>query len=415
MDETLGFLDRVRDAIDLSIVDFYKLDAWTNIIPASWKTEELTSLSVTDLIGLPSTVLGSPTPSRRHEEFFTCIWMHSMAERFAYAQYGLSSVRAKNEKKGDKKRHEVDELSARIGEICHTSRIQRVFDFGAGQGYLSQILASEPWSLEVTALERDDGQCHGSIERSSWIPKVTVRQLNITRDTDYREIYDGNTRSCFCSLHACGSLSCHMLRMFVRNPAAISLVNVGCCYNLIEEEDFPMSRGLSKGLEAFPDLKRVLKDRTAKMLACQSAWRWHKEPVSTERSFRANHYRAMLEIVLAGLGIGTESRRLGGFPTSALKSFDAYCRVAFKRLELPYDEALVDEVRTVYDTDVNFRRLSLVWTMRALLGAVLEALIMKDRKAFLEENLPDENAWVGCVPVFDPMLSPRNIAIMAGK
>jgi hypothetical protein len=123
----------------------------------------------------------------------------------------------------------------------------------------------------------------------------------------------------------------------------------------------------------------------------------------------------MLEIVLAGLGIGTESRRLGGFPTSALKSFDAYCRVAFKRLELPYDEALVDEVRTVYDTDVNFRRLSLVWTMRALLGAVLEALIMKDRKAFLEENLPDENAWVGCVPVFDPMLSPRNIAIMAGK
>lgn len=413
MEETICFLDRFRDAIDLSIVDFYKLDAWNNIIPASWKTEELTSLSVNDLIGLPSTILGGSDPLR-HEEFFNSIWIHSMPERFAYAQYGASSVRARNEKKGDKKRHEVDELAARIGEICHTSGIQRVFDFGAGQGYLSQTLASEPWCISVTALERDDGQCHGSIERSSLIPNVIVRQVNITRDTDYREVDDGESRSCFCSLHACGSLSCHMLRMFVQNQAAVSLVNVGCCYNLIEEEDFPMSKELALGLKAYPSLERVLRDRTAKMLACQNAWRWHKEPVSTERSFRSNHYRAMFEIVLDRLGIDAKSRRLGGFPTSALKSFDAYCRVAFKRLELPYDEAMVDDVRTAYDTDINLRRLSLVWTMRALLGAALEALTMTDRKIFLEENLPKET-YVSCVPVFDPMLSPRNIAIMATK
>lgn len=205
-----------------------------------------------------------------------------------------------------------------------------------------------------------------------------------------------------------------MLRMFVQNQAAVSLVNVGCCYNLIEEEDFPMSKELALGLKAYPSLERVLRDRTAKMLACQNAWRWHKEPVSTERSFRSNHYRAMFEIVLDRLGIDAKSRRLGGFPTSALKSFDAYCRVAFKRLELPYDEAMVDDVRTAYDTDINLRRLSLVWTMRALLGAALEALTMTDRKIFLEENLPKET-YVSCVPVFDPMLSPRNIAIMATK
>ena len=175
-----------------------------------------------------------------------------------------------------------------------------------------------------------------------------------------------------------------------------------------------MSEELIGSLEGFPSLKRILRDRTAKMLACQAAWRWPKEPVKSELSFKSNHYRAMLEVVLSRIEGINELPRLGGFPTSALKSFDGYCRIAFERVQLPFEEALVEEVRIAYDTEANLRRLALVWTMRALLGAVLEAVIIQDRVAFLRETLP-EGSRVDCVPVFDPVQSPRNLAIMARK
>ncbi|KAL0914454.1 hypothetical protein M5K25_014802 [Dendrobium thyrsiflorum] len=53
------------------------------------------------------------------------------------------------------------------------------------------------------------------------------------------------------------------------------------------------------------------------------------------------------------------------------------------------------------------------WSLRASLGPLLETYILLDRLLFLQEH--DNFAEVELVPLFDPTLSPRNVAIVARK
>ncbi|KNA02978.1 hypothetical protein SOVF_213490 isoform B [Spinacia oleracea] len=52
------------------------------------------------------------------------------------------------------------------------------------------------------------------------------------------------------------------------------------------------------------------------------------------------------------------------------------------------------------------------WSLRAALGPVFETLILLDRLLFLQEQ---ESVEVFMLPIFDPVLSPRNLAIIAQK
>lgn len=53
------------------------------------------------------------------------------------------------------------------------------------------------------------------------------------------------------------------------------------------------------------------------------------------------------------------------------------------------------------------------WSIRAALGPVLETLLLLDRLLFLQEQ--DDILEAVMVPIFDPILSPRNMALIAKK
>ncbi|KAM7495711.1 hypothetical protein LguiB_030320 [Lonicera macranthoides] len=53
------------------------------------------------------------------------------------------------------------------------------------------------------------------------------------------------------------------------------------------------------------------------------------------------------------------------------------------------------------------------WTLRAALGPVLETLILLDRLLFLQEEGSSVESLI--LPIFDPALSPRNMALIAKK
>lgn len=53
------------------------------------------------------------------------------------------------------------------------------------------------------------------------------------------------------------------------------------------------------------------------------------------------------------------------------------------------------------------------WSIRAALGPVLETLILLDRLMFLQEQGDSIKAVM--VPIFDPTISPRNVAIIAKR
>jgi hypothetical protein len=46
-----------------------------------------------------------------------------------------------------------------------------------------------------------------------------------------------------------------------------------------------------------------------------------------------------------------------------------------------------------------------------MIAPLIERLIIDDRKSFLEEN----NCKVQLIPLFDPQISPRNVALISTK
>lgn len=53
------------------------------------------------------------------------------------------------------------------------------------------------------------------------------------------------------------------------------------------------------------------------------------------------------------------------------------------------------------------------WSLRAALGPLLETLLLLDRLLFLQEQGSSLEAIM--LPIFDPALSPRNVAIIAKR
>lgn len=53
------------------------------------------------------------------------------------------------------------------------------------------------------------------------------------------------------------------------------------------------------------------------------------------------------------------------------------------------------------------------WSLRVALGQVIETYILLDRLLFLQEQ--DDSIKVFLLPLFDPALSPRNVAVIAMK
>jgi hypothetical protein len=61
----------------------------------------------------------------------------------------------------------------------------------------------------------------------------------------------------------------------------------------------------------------------------------------------------------------------------------------------------------------TLRRLALLWAAKAVVGSVLETLILRDREQFLKEACPGARCWLA--PLFNPTLSPRFVAVVALK
>lgn len=175
-----------------------------------------------------------------------------------------------------------------------------VADIGAGQGDLCVELAHR-YGVKAVGIERDEGQVHGTMRKAvtGWQTTsdvggkgadpglrgmVRCARLDIDDATEPEHLQaavdrelsgdssavpaaaaDGGGQHALptailvtsfpiraiCSLHACGALSCHMLRLFVRwhqrrvrvgpeqeereeRPAPpAAMVGIGCCYNLM--------------------------------------------------------------------------------------------------------------------------------------------------------------------------------------
>jgi hypothetical protein len=115
-----------------------------------------------------------------------------------------------------------------------------------------------------------------------------------------------------CGLHTCGDLGSSSLRLFTEGDAR-ALVNVGCCYNLLTEEEsnsitiktnydksgFPLSHWLRSSMSSAKD--GTLIGLTGRHLACQAPSRWLSQVDTVKTAFERNYYRALLQVSIQSL------------------------------------------------------------------------------------------------------------------
>jgi len=413
LEGAVDFVSSFKDIINMNIVDMF-LDEQRSKISCFCITQEMMRFSELELVQLASGIyqelFSMPGGlSAEMSEFLNGVRKFSLHNTLRYTEPAPQARLGRlNERKSDKKRHEVDRLAHLIVSQLSDQPENLAVDFGAGQGYLSQALADAGW--DVVALERDDGQCHGSLVRqaASGHAPYRLRQLNIDASTtvnDLADVVSDVKHACFCSLHACGSLSINMIRLFINDNKASLLANVGCCYNLMREADCPP---LSHRLESYAETLGWMKERMARMLACQAPWRWASRPMQSLQSFRSNHYRALFQAhVLPKLGL--LDVELGHMPTSSLTCFASYVTAACAKIgvNIPadLDWSQIEETHDI-------KRTAVIWTLRALLGPVVESILLLDRYYWVKEALGEQ---CQLIPLFDPVQSPRNFVLLAMK
>jgi hypothetical protein len=200
----------------------------------------------------------------------------------------------------------------------------KIVDYGSGRGYLGVQLAHD-YKRNILGIESCEATVHSGERRRELLVKYhkdlsenqhyrTTSTL-VDRETNFEDLYYQTFQSTCCSfllcgLHACGALSCSLLHHFVDKPSVHALVNVACCYHLLDEKFVanPFTRKLTRTIRrcrvsltfvetdrfdehdscSFPLSRRLIDERTqlgrnARMLAVQSFERNQADEVTDRR------------------------------------------------------------------------------------------------------------------------------------
>ncbi|KAF5360877.1 hypothetical protein D9756_004784 [Leucocoprinus leucothites] len=380
-----------------------------------------------------------------------------------------------------KKAHEVSRMAkyvlATINANAWNPADLRIVDIGAGQGYLTRALKLQLPRTRILALDADEAQTIGARRWESRLlpspskenPPITHKTIHITPEELFKTIDEWVTERppvegheipvLLVGLHACGSLTPDIMRTFSRSRSdnrtwkfAASVV-VGCCYNLMNAGDFPLSMYM-KSLSPPIDLPT-----SAYHLAAQIPLTWlagHSPPVpapSVELALRKVTWRALLgkkirqlqsadtipdmninlnpgrqlpwsrlpaaktqnfDLNEAGTGATPEMRRLGRLRDTAYNNWGTFIDVAGKKMGVYLGHTSND---LGAERDVGLERLlEVVHTLRCLVGPVVESAIVLDRMVWIEETLRSEgctDVQAQLVNLFDQAAgSGRNIAIV---
>lgn len=244
-----------------------------------------------------------------------------------------------------------------------------------------------------------------------WIIEARHDSVPVTDD------HENDTPVMLAALHACGSLTLDVLRAFVDQlrasqakrsswrPAA-GLV-VGCCYNLLRQEDCASLTG-----------RAVKLAESHLQLAAQMPLQWARSDAALEDASLAARkvaWRALLSSIVSRSagerpllsGRTRELKRLGRLSDTAYRDWDGFLSIA--------QEKLGAAVAGVARDRVMEGRLEVFHFLRCVLGPVVESFILLDRKQWLQQQLASLGMpWeVRLVNLFDQGSgSARNVGIV---
>ncbi|KAI9009001.1 methyltransferase domain-containing protein [Phycomyces nitens] len=294
-----------------------------------------------------------------------------------------------------------------------------VLDLGAGQGYLSRALALH-YNLQVLGVDMSEIQTRGAqkfdakaLYKSAMQPRldhITQRVTPENVDSILQQRDPLGNHWLVCGLHTCGDLGSTTMRLFAKSDQVQALVHVGCCYHYLTESESP-----DRGFPMSNHVDGCRLGTTARVLACQSPSRWIDQPKASMDTFEQHFFRAMFQDLLVRKGLAEHSAPTVLGKLNKQKQFDGFVKKALERLEMPAD-AISSEEAVLYEQQCRDNRLNkkliVLWTLRALMGPILESLVLTDRYLYLSQSSSSQ-VWMW--PLFSPAQSPRNVVFVALK
>lgn len=302
-----------------------------------------------------------------------------------------------------KKQHELERLAPLIAELAQTHEARDVVDIGGGVGHLAQTLAHH-YGLRVTSLDMDPELQRSGVrwQLHKWEDsphKVSFREHRIARnDHGFAALMGPETLT--TGLHTCGGLG--VAHMEAAALARAAVVNMPCCYHKLDIADC----NLSSEAQAQP--------LPWNLFGLTLAAGAHRKVTLKDVQFRdkMKRFRYTLHFLLHD-EFGVQGQvTLGNCPPELYDGrFAAYAREQLRRLELA--SAWSDEkLEAYFQAEKNhtlIKRMLAAATVRDVMGRTLEAALLTDRALWMEEK----GYAVDVREVFDPTISPRNIALLA--
>nr|XP_025968608.1 protein RRNAD1 [Dromaius novaehollandiae] len=223
----------------------------------------------------------------------------------------------------------------------------------------------------------------------------------------------GRERVLLTGLHACGDLSVALLRHFARSPRVAALTSVACCYMKLSACQAPaegppaFGYPLSAWVAGLPGHALSYK---AREVACHALEDYAGRLRAGDGALRMHCYRAVLETLIRAADPGKKRLGVQTVNRAHALSFVEYARLGLPRVgldpaALPLDSEAVRSMLRQQQRVVAFFSLVL------LLVPLVETLILLDRLLYLRER----GFQCALIPLFDPLLSPRNLVLVAAK
>ncbi|XP_031737408.1 methyltransferase-like protein 25 isoform X6 [Cucumis sativus] len=369
-----------------------------------------------------------------------------------------------------KKKHEVEVLSAIISLIASDMKSRAIVDVGAGQGYLAQALS---FHYKHSVLAIDACSHHGNVTsaRSARIKKYYLSQIrkagleaknlrlpkamtfhvlsvdalkslaNMSLEDDHVEKTsmtgddqkkinqqdskcltlcnsDEEPSLVLAGLHACGDLSVIILRAQKDGgiwKMKVASIILSCMLFVLLSKWYSINI-----IQTWLPLAHPL---GVKERHCAVKRKGRIQYPRSVMKISLRHHNQCVADLIGGLPVNVNAfshtvSDHGSTPCEQSKSVDKYplfekfCHSGLNRLGIQSSQDM-DCYGIWMDTDPFTELIGPYWSLRAALGPVLETCILLDRLLFLQEQGGSVEAIL--LPIFDPSLSPRNVAIIARK
>jgi SAM-dependent methyltransferase len=329
-----------------------------------------------------------------HRVFGTDVGMDDAAPRSVVDERLLKGMK-------EKKVQEVSSLAAAVDECARACGAGSILDVGSGHGHLARVLAFQ-YGHHVTGIDCSDYHAQQAQTKTDSLKfdknqagSAAFTQARITKDTTKDEILKllqgcrnasvqgGDERVLLVGLHTCGDLATVMMKMLMDAGSLFcGLVSVPCCYskNFCGSGDGfnyrPMSRRVAEAMQS----AGLQLTEGSLMAACHSLLGPNHPGVSLLSVFRCLYQkllrdkRHILPEQLVAVRVPTISKK----NATSFVEYVARCDASFTAKEVQEYWCEFGEWAT--------RRVTAFWTLRELVGVVVEVLILSDRCEFVRER-----------------------------